>query len=32
MKSGNAGEILFWESGEFVRGTLTGEKLELDKK
>ncbi|WP_415222487.1 ankyrin repeat domain-containing protein [Psychroserpens sp.] len=32
MKSGNAGEILFWESGEFVRGTLTGEKLELDIK
>ena len=32
MKSGNAGEILFWESGEFVRGNLTGKKLELDKK
>lgn len=30
MKSGNAGEILFWQSGEFVRGNLTGKKLELD--
>ncbi len=30
MKSGNAGEILFWQSGEFVRGTLTGEKLPLE--
>ena len=30
MKSGSAGEILFWQSGDFVRGTLTGEKLELD--
>ena len=32
MKSGNAGEILFWESGEFVRGNLTGKKLALAKK
>lgn len=31
MKSGNAGEILFWESGEFVRGTLLGEILPIQK-
>ncbi len=30
MKSGNAGEILFWQSGEFVRGSLTGKKLPLE--
>jgi len=29
MKSGNAGEILFWQSGEFVRGNLSGETLPL---
>ena len=31
MKSGNAGEILFWQSGEFVRGTLSGEILPIKK-
>lgn len=30
MKSGKAGEILFWQSGEFVRGTLSGEKIALE--
>jgi hypothetical protein len=29
MKSGTTGEILLWESGEFVRGTLSGEKLPM---
>jgi len=32
MKSGNDGEILFWESGEFVRGTLSGETLPIQKE
>ena len=31
MKSGEMGEILLWESGKFMRGMLSGEKLPLDK-
>ncbi len=29
MKSGKMGEILLWQSGEFTRGTLSGEKLPM---
>jgi len=29
LKSGGAGEILLWESSEFTRGTLSGEKIAL---
>ncbi len=32
MKSGSMGEILLWQNGEFVRGTLSGKKLALNKK
>ncbi len=30
MKSGKAGEVLFWQSGEFVRGTFSGEKIPMN--
>lgn len=29
MKSGKTGEILLWQSGEFARGTLSGQKLPM---
>ncbi|WP_159099334.1 ankyrin repeat domain-containing protein [Aquimarina spinulae] len=29
MKSGKMGEILLWQSGEFTRGTLSGEELPI---
>ncbi|MFT5752476.1 MAG: hypothetical protein ACI828_002567 [Flavobacteriales bacterium] len=29
LKSGSMGEMLFWESGKFHRGTLSGQKLPL---
>ncbi|WP_299436726.1 ankyrin repeat domain-containing protein [uncultured Aquimarina sp.] len=29
MKSGSSGELLLWESGEFKRGTLSGEELSI---
>lgn len=32
MKSGKMGEILLWQSGEFTRGTLSGEKLPVVSK
>ncbi len=32
MKSGSMGEILLWQSGKFVRGTLNGKKLPLEIK
>jgi hypothetical protein len=32
LKSGNMGEILLWENGEFVRGDLSGEKSPLDSE
>ena len=31
MKSGNDGEILFWEAGKFVRGTLSGDIVPIQK-
>jgi hypothetical protein len=32
MKSGSMGEILLWQSGKFIRGTLNGKKLPLEIK
>ncbi|MFT6191735.1 ankyrin repeat domain-containing protein [Polaribacter sp.] len=32
MKSGSMGEMLLWQSGKFIRGTLNGKKLPLEIK